>query len=136
MTGPIDPKALFNALMTAFLSGTKIPDLGQEIVKGLKGYRSLNKFGVDWNAPKNGLELIMTLYGTTDHRFPFIYVPADMNGIKNRVLSGKDAILGTVIDDQIALALDQATGAPAASFSMSGLSKVCCPSYPKRLTLC
>lgn len=122
--------------MTTFPFGTKIPELGKEIVEGIKGYGSLDKFGVNWNVPKNGLELIMTLYGTYGYRFPFIYLPTDMNGIKNRILSGKDAIAEDKLTKQMTLALDQVTGAPAANFLMSGLYKVGRPLHSKYPSLC
>ena len=134
--GKVDPQALYNALMTKFPSDLKIPNLGQEMVTGIKDFSSLDKNGVDGNAPKNGLELIMTTYGTYGYRYPFIYLPADMNGIKNRILSGKRAISEGEIEDNIALALDQVTGAPYAHFLMTGLYKVGRPSHFKYKLLC
>lgn len=91
--GKIDPQALYNALTSKFPVGTKIPDFGQVVVTGLKGYGDrLDKCGINWNLPQNGLQLFMSIYGHIGYRFPFIYLPADMNTIKNRLLSGQKGI--------------------------------------------
>jgi hypothetical protein len=136
LAGKVDAVALYNALMTKFPSGTKIPDLGQEILQGIKGFGSVDKYGVDWNAPKNGIELLMTTYGTWGYRYPFIYLPADMNGIKSKLLSGIKPIADQIIKDQMKLALDQNTGVAAANYLMSALYKVGRPSHSKCPFLC
>jgi hypothetical protein len=128
--------ALYHALTTKIPPGTKIPDLGLGIVEGIKGFGSLDKYGVDWNAPKNGLELIMTTYGHWGYRYPFIYFPADMNGIKSRLVSGTPAIGEQILKKQIEAALDQNSGAAAANYLMSALSKVGLPSHSECPFLC
>jgi hypothetical protein len=136
LAGPVDAKALYDALMTKFPSGTKIPNLGQGIVQGIKGYGSVDKYGVDWNAPKNGLELYMTTYGSWGYRYPFIYFPGDMNTIKSKLLSGLKPLAETTITEQMKLVLDQNTGAAAANYLMSGLHKVGHPLLSKCPPLC
>ena len=117
--------------MTKFPSGMKLPKLGQATIDGLKGFGSTDKYGVDWNAPKNGLEFIMTTYGHWGYRYPFSLLPADMNGIKNRILSGERAISKSELTKNIAAALDEESGAPYADYLMTGLKKVSSPLYAK-----
>jgi hypothetical protein len=136
LAGKVDPEALYNALMTRIPSGINIPDLGQGILKGIKGYGSVDKYGVDWNAPKNGLELFMTTYGTWGYRYPFIYLPADMNGIKSKLLSGLQPLSDSKIKEKMGLMLDQNKGPAAADYLMNALYKVGCPPHSKCPILC
>ena len=106
------------------------------MVTGLKGFNSLDKYGVDWNAPKNGLELCMTTYGHWGYRYPLIYLPAGMNSLKYRLLEGFEVIAVQALEDQIALALDQATGAPHAEFLTTILQRVSHHSQTKSPFLC
>jgi hypothetical protein len=121
-------------LTTKISSGTKIPDLGQAIVEGIKGYGYIDKYGVDWNAPKNRLELMITTYGHWGYRYPFIYLPADMNGMKNKLSSGIPPISATTVNKQMKLVLNQ--DAAAANYLMSALYKVGGPSHSRCLFLC
>jgi hypothetical protein len=66
----------------------------------------------------------MTTYSTWGYRYPFVYLPTDMNCINSRLLSGLEAIAGSVIKKQINLAQDQNTGAAAASHLMSGFQEL------------
>lgn len=136
-SGAVDAKALYNALTNKFPSDLKLPDLGVSRVEVIRGYGSPDKNGIDWMQPSNGYELYMTTYGHWGYRYPFTYLPSDMNTMKAKLLSNQYAISPTTLDDKIKLVLNQDKG--AADYLMNAFHKVGYPScsiFVSLLILC
>lgn len=125
---------IMKAWNAAYPAGAVLHSLGEAFVTGVTGFGKPDAFGNDWNNLLTPNMRFHTVIGSHAYRYPFTYIPNEMNRWKSSLLvTGRAPISEVKFDKALAKALVQDGGkaaVDAVSEVLTALQRVCDRSFP------